>query len=147
MPKRFLIADDNQTARRVIAQILTFHEGWSVCAEAADGIAAIEQAVTQRPDILILDVQMPHLTGIEAAQQILELLPDALVILISFHDPKVILPEIKGTKIRGFVSKSMLGQYLIPAAEAILDGGYYFDGLTALVETKRDDVEGIDAEN
>lgn len=131
MSKRFLIADDNQTARRVIAEILSSCPGWSVCAEANEGLSAVELALTQRPDLIVLDVQMPHMTGVEAARQILNVLPDALILLISFHESKLVFPEIKDTKIRGFVSKSMLGRDLIPAVETLFAGGRYFEGLPA----------------
>ncbi|HWF40182.1 MAG TPA: response regulator transcription factor [Candidatus Acidoferrales bacterium] len=135
MSKRFLIADDNHAARRVMAEILTSYPGWSVCAEAADGFSAVELALTQRPELIILDVQMPRMNGIEAAQRILEALPDALILLISFHEAKLIVPEIKGTKIRGFVSKGMLGRDLISGVETVFSGGYYFDGELTSIPT------------
>lgn len=130
MSKRFLIADDNLTARRVIAEILTSYDEWSVCAEAGDGFSAVELALDHRPDLIILDIQMPQITGIEAAREILKAVPDALILLISFHESKLILSEIKDTKVRGFVSKSMLGRDLIPAVETLFAGGHYFEGLS-----------------
>ena len=135
MSKRFLIADDNQAARRVIAEILTSYDEWSVCAEAHDGSSAVELALAHHPDLIVLDIQMPQITGIEAARKILNALPDALILLISFHESKFFLSQIKDTKIRGFVSKSMLGRDLIPAAEALFAGGHYFEGLSAAFPT------------
>jgi len=129
LSKRFLIADDNQTARRVIAEILTSCDEWSVCAEASDGSSAVKLALTHLPDLIVLDIQMPQITGIEAAKEILRAVPDALILLISFHESKLFLSEIKKTKVRGFVSKSMLGRDLIPAVETLLAGGHYFEEL------------------
>ncbi len=119
----------------MIAEILSSCPGWSVCAEANEGLSAVELALAQRPDLIVLDVQMPRMNGIEAAQRILEALPDAVILLISFHEPKLIVPEIKGTKIRGFVSKSMLGRDLISAVEMLFSGGYYFDGQSTSLTT------------
>jgi DNA-binding NarL/FixJ family response regulator len=125
--KRFLVADDNHTARRVIGEIISGREDWTVCAEAKDGMEALELALRHRPDLLVLDVQMPRMNGMEAAHHILEAMPGAPILLVSFHEAKLIMPDIKDTKVRGFVSKATLGMELLPAAEALLAGGSYFD--------------------
>ena len=112
---------------RVISEIISGREDWLVCAEAKDGMEALEMALRHRPDLLVLDVQMPRMNGIEAARHVLEEMPAAPVLLVSFHEPKLIVPEIEGTKIRGFVSKANLGRDLLTAADALFAGKFYFD--------------------
>src|SRR6201982_2630995 len=68
---RILIADDHEVARRGIRSVLEAHPGWEVCAEAKDGRDAVELAASAKPDLVLLDIGMPNLNGLEAARQIL----------------------------------------------------------------------------
>jgi DNA-binding NarL/FixJ family response regulator len=124
--KRFLIADDSEIARRVLRDLLTRNPEWLVCAEAVDGLKAVEMAAITQPEFVILDLQMPRLHGIEAARQIIALFASIPVLMISSHDPDLVMAELKSTQIRGFLSKTNLDRELFLAIEAILAGGTYF---------------------
>jgi DNA-binding NarL/FixJ family response regulator len=72
---RILIADDHEVVRRGLAALLQAHEGWEVCAEAADGREAVDKAKQLRPDFVILDIGMPNLNGLAAARQLAQTIP------------------------------------------------------------------------
>ncbi len=72
---RILIADDHEVARQGIRALLESHPGWEVCAEAKDGREAVELATNSKPDIVLLDIGMPNLNGLDAARQILAMSP------------------------------------------------------------------------
>lgn len=126
MTKRILLADDHHYARQALRELLATRPEWTVCAEAADGIEAVKMAASTRPDVAIVDLQMPRLNGIDAARQILALFPNAPILMISSHEPKLIIEEIMSTPIRGFVSKFSVNSELLPAVETLLAGGSYF---------------------
>ena len=126
MAKRFLIADDSEIARRLLRELLTRNPEWLICAEAVDGLKAVELAAITQPEFAILDLQMPRLHGIEAARQIVALFASIPVLIISSHDPDLVMAELKSTQIRGFLSKTSLDPELFLAIEAILAGGTYF---------------------
>ena len=72
---RILIADDHEVARKGIRALLESHVGWEVCGEARDGREAVECAIRLKPDVLLLDIGMPNLNGLDAARQILATMP------------------------------------------------------------------------
>ena len=80
---RILIADDHEVARKGIRALLENHPGWEVCAEAKDGREAVEFADRLRPDVLLLDIGMPNLNGLDAARQILATSPDARILILT----------------------------------------------------------------
>jgi len=80
---RLLLADDHDIVRRGMKELLEEQVGWSVCAEAADGRAAVELALAQRPHVAILDLSMPELNGLEATRRIKEALPQTEVLWVS----------------------------------------------------------------
>lgn len=96
LPTRILIADDKPQIRRLLRKLLEDHEGWSVCAEAEDGVQAIDLAEQFRPDLIILDLAMPELNGFEAARQLSLILPAVPIIMHTLYtDPQV---EIEAKK-------------------------------------------------
>lgn len=126
MQNRLLLADDDLVFRVLIRELLTSREGWQICAEATDGVEAVQMAKRKSPDLAILDIAMPRQNGITAARQIIEHCPTTRVIIISLYDPTVVLNKIMAAGVRGFVSKASIGSALIPAVEAILRGETYF---------------------
>lgn len=123
--KRFLIADDNRGVRNFLREVILSNEGWQVCAEAEDGLKAVEEAERHRPDCAILDFAMPRLNGIEAARLIARASPGTAILLVSMHDREVLARHLIA-EIRGFVAKSRLSEELLPAIQAVLAGGKYF---------------------
>src|ERR1700746_852632 len=83
---RILIADDHEVARRGIRSLLESHPAWQVCGEARDGREAVELANKMNPDVILLDIGMPNLNGLEAARQILATLPNVAILILTMHD-------------------------------------------------------------
>ena len=83
---RILIADDHETIRRGLRDILERHEGWQVCAEAPNGRLAVELAQKTRPDVAVLDLAMPELNGLEATRHIKTALPRTEVLIFTMHE-------------------------------------------------------------
>jgi len=116
---RLLIADDHELIRRGLRALLESHAGWTVCAEAATGREAVEKARLARPDVIIMDISMPDLNGIEATRRILKLLPKTEVLILTMHDTEQIIHEILEAGARGYVLKSDAGRDLVAGVESL----------------------------
>jgi two-component system response regulator NreC len=93
---RILLADDHNVMRRGLRLLLEREPGFAVVAEAADGRQALEQAEATNPDVVVLDIAMPNLSGIEAAQRISAVLPQAAIVVLSMHsDEGYVLRALK----------------------------------------------------
>jgi DNA-binding NarL/FixJ family response regulator len=116
---RILIADDHDVARRGIRAVLENRVGWQVCGEAKDGREAVELAAAEKPDLILLDIGMPNLNGLEAARQILATSPDAQILILTMHDSDQVVREVLRAGARGFLLKSDAGRDLVAAVEAL----------------------------
>lgn len=116
---RILIADDHEVARRGIRSLLESHPGWEVCAEAKDGRDAVQLAATTRPDLVLLDIGMPNLNGLEAARQILATAPSVAILILTMHDSDNVIREVLRAGARGFLLKSDAGRDLVAAVDAL----------------------------
>ncbi len=116
---RILIADDHEVARRGIRALLESHPSWEVCAEASDGREAVELAAATNPDLILLDIGMPNLNGLEAARQILAVSPDVPILILTMHDSDNVVREVLRAGARGFLLKSDAGRDLVAAVEAL----------------------------
>src|ERR1700752_3514931 len=116
---RILIADDHEVARQGIRSLLEGHAGWEVCAEAKDGREAVEFANTVNPDLILLDIGMPNLNGLEAARQILASYPELPILILTMHDTDQVVREVLRAGARGFLLKSDAGRDLITAVDAL----------------------------
>src|SRR5438270_2843564 len=116
---RILIADDHEVARRGIRSILESHPGWEVCEEAKDGREAVEMAARTHPEVILLDIAMPNLNGLEAARQILDASPDVAILILTMHDSDQTIREVLRAGARGFLLKSDAGRDLVSAFEAL----------------------------
>ena len=85
MSKQILVVDDHASWRRQTRSLLQTTTAWETCSEASDGREAIQQAEALRPDLILLDVELPSLTGIEAAREILRARPDSRILFVSTH--------------------------------------------------------------
>src|ERR1700730_9634334 len=103
---RILIADDHEVARQGIRTLLESHPGWEVCAEAKDGREAVELATNSKPDIVLLDIGMPNLNGLDAARQILAMSPAIRILILTMHDAEQVVREVLAARARGFALKS-----------------------------------------
>jgi len=123
---RILIADDHEVARRGIRALLEGHPGWEVCAEAKDGREAVELAAKVKPDVVLLDIGMPNLNGLDAGRQILAARPDARILILTMHDTEQVVREVLSAGSRGFLLKSDAGRDLLTAVEALQNGRTFF---------------------
>jgi DNA-binding NarL/FixJ family response regulator len=116
VPMNILIADDKRHMRRVLRSLIEGHEGWEVCAEAADGVQAVNRAKQFQPDLIILDLAMPELNGIEAAGQISQALPGVPILIFTLYASPQIEREAEKVGVQRVISKST-GYMLVPAIE------------------------------
>jgi DNA-binding NarL/FixJ family response regulator len=123
---RILIADDHEVARRGIRAVLENHPGWTVCGEAKDGRESVELAAATRPDLVLLDIGMPNLNGLEAARQILTILPDVAILILTMHDSDNVVREVLRAGARGYLLKSDAGRDLVAAVEALQNQRTFF---------------------
>jgi PAS domain S-box-containing protein len=115
MTVRVLIVDDHEPVRRGIRSLLTRRADWLVCGEAADGVEATELARKLRPEVILMDMSMPRMSGVEATRIIRQEVPEAEVIIVSQNDPVVIRHQAAQIGARGCVSKATLARDLLPA--------------------------------
>lgn len=127
MSKSILLADDSAVARRTIRKLITEMLGDAVVYDqVAGGLEALDKAIVSQPDVVILDIAMPGMNGVEVTRQIRRHCPNTAVLSISNYDVGPILPRVGEAGIRGFVPKSSMASDLVPAIEALLDGKTYF---------------------
>jgi DNA-binding NarL/FixJ family response regulator len=119
---RILVADDHGIVRSGIKLLLERQSDLHVVAEAADGVEAVEQALAMQPDLCILDVGMPRLTGLQAAREIRAHLPHARVLMLSMHDDEHYLFEALKAGASGYVLKREADQDLVGAIRAVGNG-------------------------
>jgi len=123
---RILVADDHEIVRRGVKALLEAHSGWEVCAEAVDGREAVEKAVRARPDVVILDIGMPGLNGLEAARRIRKEAPGSEILILTMHDSEQVVQEVLAAGARGYVLKSDAGRDLVRAVEALSNHKTFF---------------------
>jgi DNA-binding NarL/FixJ family response regulator len=121
MKVRILIVDDNAVVRDGLRLLLQEHADWEVCGEGADGIEAIEKYWQPRPDLLVLDVSMPRMNGLDAAREILKLSPKTLILLYTSYLTAQLIDVAHKAGIRGTVSKNAL-HLVVVGLETLLRG-------------------------
>jgi len=125
-PIRILLADDHTVMRRGLRLLLESRPEFSVVAEASDGREAVEQAETLRPDVAVMDIGMPHLNGIEAAQRINNALPHTAIVILSMHsDEGYVLRALKAGA-KGYLLKDSAEGDLIEAIQSVHQGKTFF---------------------
>ena len=123
---RILVADDHEVARSGIRAVLENHPGWEVCGEAKDGREAVELANKLKPNVVLMDIGMPNLNGLDAARQILAATPDARILILTMHDSDQVVREVLSAGARGFLLKSDAGRDLVSAVEALQQNRTFF---------------------
>jgi len=124
--RRILIADDHEVMRRGVRGLLESHDEWAVCGEAFEGREVVTKSRELRPDLIIMDINMPGLTGIDAAQQIRKENPAAKILFFSVHESAQTVREVVNAGAQGYVAKSRAGHDLVDAVRNVLDGGTFF---------------------
>ena len=121
-----LVADDHEVVRRGLCGLLGAQPDWEICGEAANGRDAVEKTLQLKPDVVILDVGMPILNGLEATRQILKANPQVKVLILTLHDSDQVVQEVLNAGARGFLLKSDAARDLVAAVEALRRDKIYF---------------------
>ncbi len=111
--------------------MLEEHQGWEICAEARDGREAVDFAIQLKPDICLLDIGMPNLNGLDSARQILAMMPEARILILTIHDSEQVVREVLAAGARGFLLKSDAGRDLVAAVEALQNRQTFFTSKVA----------------
>jgi len=117
---RILIVDDHETVRRGVRILLSSRRDWVVCGEAGDGFEAVEKAKILRPDVVLMDISMPGMDGVEATKIIRREVPESKVIIVSQNDLTVVSSQIADIDASGYVNKADLARDLLPAVESLI---------------------------
>jgi PAS domain S-box-containing protein len=124
---RILVADDHEVIRRGVRALLAAGKDCEICGEAVDGQDAVEKARQLRPDLIIMDVSMPNLNGLEATRAIRRSLPGTQILILTQHDSQEMMRQALNAGARGFVVKSAVAHDLLNAVEAARRGESFFD--------------------
>jgi DNA-binding NarL/FixJ family response regulator len=116
---RILVADDHEVVRRGVCSLLEARSGWQVCAEAVDGRDAVDKVERLQPDVVVLDIGMPLLNGLDAARQIRKVSPRSQVLILTMHESEQVVREVLAAGARGYVLKTDAGRDLVKAVEAL----------------------------
>jgi DNA-binding NarL/FixJ family response regulator len=123
---RILIADDHEIVRRGLRSIIVGQADWEVVGEALTGREAVEMARTLRPDLIIMDIGMPELNGLEATRHIIKEFPAIEILILTMHESEQLIREVLDTGARGYVLKSDAGRDLMAALESLRRHKPYF---------------------
>lgn len=123
---QILLADDHELVREGLRGILSKRSDWNVCGEATNGRDAVKKAKEVEPDVVILDVSMPELNGVEATREIVQACRKTEVLVLTMHDSDVLIREILDAGARGYILKSDAATKLIAAVDSLLVRKPYF---------------------
>lgn len=122
---RILIIDDHQLYREGIKRILEFEENFEVVGEGEDGTQALELVEKYNPDVVIMDINMPNMNGVEATKRLIQTYPETKVIILSIHDDESYVSHAVKTGADGYLLKEMDVDELIEAVRVVAEGGSY----------------------
>jgi DNA-binding NarL/FixJ family response regulator len=125
-PLRILIADDHEIVRRGLRALLETRPDWEVVGEAVTGRQAVEEARRLVPDVVIMDITMPEMNGLEATRQVRKEVPEIEVLVLSVHDSEQLVREVLEAGARGYVLKSDAGRDLVAAVESMCQHKPFF---------------------
>jgi DNA-binding NarL/FixJ family response regulator len=117
-----LIADDHEVVRRGVRTLLEGRPGWTICDEAATGRETVAKARKLRPDLVLLDLKMPELDGVDAISQILTASPGVKILVLTMHDSGELATRVLAAGASGLVLKSDAGRELVQAIQAVASG-------------------------
>jgi DNA-binding NarL/FixJ family response regulator len=133
-PLRVLLADDHVTVRHGLKLLIDAEPDMTVIAEAGDGESAVQQAIALKPDVVVMDISMPGMTGLVATRQLRQLQSDVAVVTLTRHSDDAYLQELLRAGVSGYVLKQSAPAELLQAIRAAAAGGQYLDSsLTARV--------------
>ena len=122
---RIVIIDDHQLFREGVKRILTMEPGLDVVAEGGDGSDALSLVETHQPDVVLMDINMPNMNGVEATKELVEKFPEVKVLILSIHDDETYVTHVLKTGAAGYLLKEMDANSLIEAVKVVGSGGAY----------------------
>jgi DNA-binding NarL/FixJ family response regulator len=121
-PIRVLVVEDHRDWRKLVRLLFQMRPEWQIIREVTDGVEAVQMAGQLKPDLILLDIGLPTLNGIEAARQIRQLSPNSKIVFVSMDDSLDVVQVALGTGALGYVYKADAGSELLAAVEAVLRG-------------------------
>ena len=125
-PIRVLVADDHTLLREGLVALLVKDNACEIVAEAADGIAAVQEAVRTRPDVAVVDISMPKLNGMEVVRRLAQQLPQTRTLVLTMHAEEEYVLHVVRAGAAGFLLKDSAAQELLAAVRALASGRGYF---------------------
>ena len=117
---RILLVDDQEPVRRGVRSLLSSHADWLVCGEAVDGLDAIEKAKALRPNVVLMDISMPRMNGLDATQILRRDMPDSKIVIVSQNDSAIACRQATEVDAAAYVAKSSLSDDLVPTIEKVI---------------------------
>ncbi|MGH9722174.1 MAG: response regulator [Bryobacteraceae bacterium] len=124
---RILVADDHEIVRCGLRRLLEGQPGWTVVDEASNGSEAVDKAAEHQPDVVVLDISMPGLNGVEATRQIRAAHPNTEILVMTVHDSEQMALDLISAGARGYLTKADAANDLIAAVQALSKHGTYFN--------------------
>ena len=137
---QILIVDDNEAVRKSLRSLLSSHADWSVCGEAVDGLDAIEKAKALRPDVVLMDISMPRMNGLEATCILRRELPEVKVVIVSQNDPAIVQQQVREVDAAAYIPKNQIGRDLFSTLDRIVDRD---SATNSLAERNNHDLETV----
>ena len=128
-----LIVDDHEVVRRGLRALIESHPGWEVCGEATTGREAVQKASNLKPNMVVMDIAMPELNGLEATRQILKAIPRTPVLILTVHESEQVVHEVLKAGAQGIVLKSDASRDLVAAIEALSQHRVFFTSSVAKI--------------
>jgi DNA-binding NarL/FixJ family response regulator len=125
-PTRILIADDHEVVREGIRALIEHEPGWQVCGVAANGLEAVHMAKKMKPHVVVLDMSMPDLDGLEALREIKRALPSTEVVIFSAHHSEKVIEQLFEAGAKSYIQKSDAGRYLVAAIKSLAEHKPFF---------------------
>ncbi|HKQ87315.1 MAG TPA: response regulator transcription factor [Candidatus Acidoferrales bacterium] len=133
MRRRILIADDHEVVRKGLKSLLAARVDWQVCGEASSGLEAIEKSARLEPDVIVMDISMPNMDGLQATRGILQSRPEQKIVLYTMHDSEAFACAAMRAGAQAAVGKSEKAEELFHAIDLVLHGQQFFPAVGLLL--------------